>query len=93
MQAADVMTRNVITVSPDTEVRQIVELLIQHRISALPVVTADQRVVGIVSEGDLMRRVEKRPTSATRGGWAPCSPARMTRRATSARTDTRQRTS
>lgn len=60
MQATDVMTRNVITVSPETEVREIVELLIQHRISALPVVTADGRVVGIVSEGDLMRRVENR---------------------------------
>jgi CBS-domain-containing membrane protein len=60
MQATDVMTRDVITVSPETEVREIVELLIQHRISALPVVTADQRVVGIVSEGDLMRRVENK---------------------------------
>ncbi len=58
MKAADVMTKNVITVSPNTEVREIVELLMQNRISALPVVTSDQRVVGIVSEGDLMRRVE-----------------------------------
>ncbi len=60
MQAADVMTKDVITVSPETEIREIVELLIQHRISALPVVTADQRVVGIVSEGDLMRRIENK---------------------------------
>lgn len=60
MQATDVMTKEVITVSPETEVREIVELLIQHRISALPVVTGDGRVVGIVSEGDLMRRVENK---------------------------------
>lgn len=58
MQAADVMTKDVITVSPDTEVREIVELLIKHRISAVPVVNAERHVLGIVSEGDLMRRVE-----------------------------------
>lgn len=58
MRAADVMTRNVVTVSPDTDVRDIVQLLIQHRISAVPVVDEAQHVHGIVSEGDLMRRVE-----------------------------------
>lgn len=58
MRAADVMTRNVVTVSPDTDVRDIVKLLIQHRISAVPVVDERQQVHGIVSEGDLMRRVE-----------------------------------
>ncbi len=58
MQAADVMTKDVITVSPQTEVREIVELLIKHRISAVPVVDANHKVLGIVSEGDLMRRVE-----------------------------------
>lgn len=67
MQATDVMTKDVITVSPEAEVREIVELLIRHRISALPVVTADQRVVGIVSEGDLMRRVEN--TTDKRDSW------------------------
>lgn len=58
MQAVDVMTPNVITVTPDTEVREIARLLLEHRISAVPVVDADHKVLGIVSEGDLMRRVE-----------------------------------
>ncbi len=58
MQAADVMTPNVITVSPDSEVLEIATLLLEHGISAVPVVDAENRVLGIVSEGDLMRRVD-----------------------------------
>lgn len=58
MQAADVMTTNVISVTADAEVREIASLLLEHGISAVPVIDADQRVLGIVSEGDLMRRVE-----------------------------------
>ncbi|MDX5363841.1 MAG: CBS domain-containing protein [Pseudazoarcus pumilus] len=51
------MTRNVITATPKTEVREIVDLMIKNRISAVPVVDGG-RVIGMVSEGDLMRRVE-----------------------------------
>jgi CBS domain-containing protein len=58
MQAADVMTPNVITVGPDSEVLEIATLLLEHGISAVPVVDAENRVLGIVSEGDLMRRVD-----------------------------------
>ncbi len=58
MQAKDVMTANVVTVQPGTGVPEIARLLLKHRISAVPVVDADQRVLGIVSEGDLMRRTE-----------------------------------
>ena len=58
MQAADVMTPNVITVSPEADVQEIARLLLDNNISALPVVGDDQKVLGIVSEGDLMRRVE-----------------------------------
>lgn len=58
MQAADIMTTNVITVYPETEVREIARLLLKNRISAVPVVDAGQHVLGIVSEGDLMRRAE-----------------------------------
>jgi len=58
MQAKDVMTTNVVTVQPGTGVPEIVRLLLKHRISAVPVVDADQRILGIVSEGDLMRRTE-----------------------------------
>lgn len=58
MNAADIMTTSVITVGPDTGVREIAELLLAKRISAVPVVDDEHRVLGIVSEGDLMRRLE-----------------------------------
>lgn len=58
MQANDVMTQNVITVTPQSDLREIAGLLLEHRISALPVVDEDNKVLGIVSEGDLVRRVE-----------------------------------
>ncbi len=67
MQARDVMTRNVVTVEPDTPVTEIARLLLEKRISGVPVVEPDGRLVGIVSEGDLMRRVEERAPG--RGSW------------------------
>ena len=58
MQAADIMTTNVVSVQADTTIQEIASLLLQHRISAVPVVDGNQHVIGIVSEGDLMRRPE-----------------------------------
>lgn len=58
MQAKDVMTTDVITVTPDTQVANIVKLLLEHHISAVPVVDSDNQVLGIVSEGDLIHRPE-----------------------------------
>lgn len=58
MHAADIMTTDVITISVDTEVREIASLLLKNRISAVPVIDDDRKVLGIVSEGDLMRRAE-----------------------------------
>lgn len=58
MNARDIMTTRVITVTADAPVADIARLLVDNRISAVPVVDADQRVLGIVSEGDLMRRPE-----------------------------------
>ena len=60
MHAAEIMTRDVITATPQTEVREIVELMLKNRISAVPVVDAAGKVLGMVSEGDLMRRVENK---------------------------------
>ncbi len=68
MQAKDVMTRNVITVKPDTPVTKIATLLVEHHISAVPVVDEENRVLGIVSEGDLMRRPET-GTEGRRSWW------------------------
>jgi CBS domain-containing protein len=58
MRARDIMTRHVITVEPETDVREIAKRLVDNRISAVPVVDAGGALVGIVSEGDLMRRPE-----------------------------------
>jgi CBS domain-containing protein len=58
MNARDVMTTPVVTVSPETPVAEIARRLLQRRISAVPVIDAEGRPVGIVSEGDLMRRPE-----------------------------------
>jgi CBS domain-containing protein len=69
MKAKDIMTTRVITIAPDTTIREIATLLLERRISGVPVVDHG-RVVGIVSEGDLLRRHEidtdrKRPA----GPW------------------------
>jgi CBS-domain-containing membrane protein len=58
MKAVDVMVRDVVTVTPDTDVAEAVRLLGEHDVSALPVVDKDGTVVGIISEGDLLRREE-----------------------------------
>lgn len=58
MKVKDIMTKTVISAKPDTGVREIARLLLKHRISAVPVIDARGQVVGMVSEGDLMRRPE-----------------------------------
>lgn len=66
MKAKDVMTEDVISVRPDAGVQQIARLLLEHRISAVPVIGTDGRLLGIVSEGDLVRRSE---THTERRSW------------------------
>ena len=58
MRAIDVMVRDVVTVHPDTEIAEAVRLLAEHDVSALPVVDGEGKLIGIISEADLMRRVE-----------------------------------
>jgi CBS domain-containing protein len=68
MKAADVMATNVITVRQDTPVAKIAEVLLANRISAVPVVNEKDALVGIVSEGDLIHRVEA-GTERQRSWW------------------------
>lgn len=58
MKAQDLMTRRVHTATLTTPIRQIVDLMVSRKISAIPVVDRQRRVLGIVSEGDLLRRAE-----------------------------------
>jgi CBS domain-containing protein len=54
----DLMTTPVVTVGPETPFKEIVARLAQHQISAVPVVDHDQRVLGVVSEADLLLKEE-----------------------------------
>jgi len=54
--AGEIMTTDVISVSIGASVRDVAILLLQKRISAVPVLAADQQLVGMVSEGDLLGR-------------------------------------
>jgi CBS domain-containing protein len=58
MNVADIMTRQVISVTPQTTIAEVAQLLLDNRISGLPVVDPGGAVIGIVTEGDLLRRVE-----------------------------------
>jgi CBS domain-containing protein len=58
MKAKDVMTSPVISVEPDASMWQAVRIMLQHRISGLPVIDKEGRLVGMVSEGDFLRRAE-----------------------------------
>jgi len=68
MKASDLMTDKVITASPDDTILSVVEKMLEHRISAVPVVDGEGRIVGIVSEGDLMNRPETE-TARNRSWW------------------------
>ena len=58
MQAIDIMQTKLVTVSPRDTVIHAAQLMLDNRISGLPVVEDDGRLVGIVTEGDLIHRVE-----------------------------------
>jgi CBS-domain-containing membrane protein len=62
------MVTNVITVGPEATVQEVAELLLRHRISAVPVVDETGAMVGIVSEGDLINRTESE-TAHRRSWW------------------------
>jgi CBS domain-containing protein len=58
MKAHDVMTWGTITVEPDASITRAVRLMLQNKISGLPVVDANGQLVGMVTEGDFLRRGE-----------------------------------
>lgn len=55
MIAAEVMSRPVVSVRPTMPVRQAMVLLVEHRFGALPVVNEEERLLGVVSESDVLR--------------------------------------
>lgn len=71
MRVKDVMTTRVISVAPETDVREVSRILLSNRISGAPVVDGAGRVLGMLSEGDLMRRAELGTDSAPSQATAP----------------------
>lgn len=80
MRARDIMTSPVITVTPETTIKNAAALLAEHGFTALPVVDADERLVGIVTEADLMRdRIPRDPRALIHPGpTSPDSPVTTT---------------
>lgn len=68
MKARDVMVSPVITASPQASVKSVAETFARHRISAVPVVDNNGKLVGIISEGDLLHRAES-GTEKQRSWW------------------------
>lgn len=68
MRARDIMTSDLVTVAPSTPVTAVAQLLVERRISAVPVV-AEGQLVGLVSEGDLLHR-EEAGTETRRAWWS-----------------------
>jgi CBS domain-containing protein len=68
MKARDVMVFPVITVKPSSSVKEVATTLLERRISAVPVVDDQGKLVGIISEGDLMHRSEA-GTERQRSWW------------------------
>jgi CBS domain-containing protein len=68
MNARDVMAHDVVTVGPDEDVAKALQLLVDHDISALPVVDGERHVIGILSEADLLHR-QQIGTEKHRAWW------------------------
>jgi CBS-domain-containing membrane protein len=68
MNAADIMVSDVITVQSSGTVREAAEILLRNRISAMPVVDDSGKLVGMISEGDLIRHADA-GTAHERPGW------------------------
>ena len=59
MIARDIMTRKVYTISPDASVQEVAQLLSRKRISGAPVVDKDGKMVGVVTEADIIGKVNR----------------------------------
>lgn len=60
MKIREIMTRDVITVAPQTPIREAASLMVDHAVSGLPVVDEQGKLVGVLSEGDLILRQRAR---------------------------------
>ncbi len=56
LKAKDIMTKDVITAKNETTIEELARLLIDHKISGVPVVDDDNQLIGIVTENDLIKK-------------------------------------
>jgi CBS domain-containing protein len=68
MNAGDIMTPKVVSVGPDASILEAMQLMLANRISGLPVIAEGDKLVGIVTEGDFLRRAET-GTKRARRRW------------------------
>jgi CBS domain-containing protein len=68
MKVTDVMTRDVVSIGPDASILEAVRLMLQHKISGLPVIDASGNLQGVVTEGDFLHRAET-GTAPKRPRW------------------------
>ena len=79
MQATELMSTNLVVVPPETPITAVAELLAARGISAVPVIDEQGKPIGVVTEGDLIRRLAEEPRArAARprvaGRWTRPSP-------------------
>jgi|SRR3954451_11749623 len=65
MRVKDVMTSKIVSVSPQASVAEAIRLMVHSHVSGLPVIDATGKLVGVLSEGDLLRRIEIGTTKKT----------------------------
>ena len=68
-EVGDVMTTQVVSVTGHASYKQIAQLLHEHQLTALPVLTPEGRVAGVVSEADLLRKQERQERTGWRPSW------------------------
>lgn len=67
MRVRDLMTERVLSIGPEAPIKDVARILVEHRISGLPVCDVEGRVLGVVSEGDILYK-EHDPKEGHRGG-------------------------
>jgi len=61
LKARDIMTRKVISVSPETEVTRAAKILLDNSVNGMPVVDTEERLVGIICQSDLIAQQKQLP--------------------------------
>ena len=69
MRASDVMSTPVVAAGPRITVQHVARMMINHRVSGIPIIEEDGQLIGIITEGDLLRRVEA-GTERQRSRWS-----------------------